>query len=194
MLNADELGARIRTLRKRQGRTLDDIARFCGLTRSMISKLENGQASPSVATLTNIAAALDVPITTLLADAPSQRKVFISAKDAHAKCKPSAAKGYSFFPFATERAEKSMQPFLFTARRGEVIRMPLSHTGEEFLYMLKGRMRYFVGGSEYILQPGDSLYYDAEENHDLEPLSASVEYLAIFGGASTEAPKAKRKS
>jgi quercetin dioxygenase-like cupin family protein len=147
-----------------------------------------------VAALTNIAGALGVEVSALLAEDREQRRVFTAAARAAAGCREAAGKGYRFFPFATERASKSMQPFLFAARRGEVVRKPLSHAGEEFIYMLSGEMRYFVGGEEFRLGPGDSLYYDAAEDHDLEPVSKEVEYLAVFGPAGEEAAAPKASS
>jgi transcriptional regulator with XRE-family HTH domain len=182
MLNNDQLGTRIRTLRRAKRLTLEALAGRCGITRSMISKIENGRAMPSVSTLTNLAAALGATVATVLEDrGGGERRVFTPAA-LTAERTASPEKGYAFFPFATTRTDKAMQPFLFSARRGQVLRRPLAHNGEEWLFVLKGRMRYFVGRETFVLGPGDSLYYDATEQHDLEPLSAMVEYLAIFAG------------
>lgn len=180
------VGTMIRSLRRRQHRKLSDIASPCGLTVSMISKIENNRASPSVSALTNIASALGVSVATLLEEQADKSRVFNPAGESASRQVIAAEKGYRFFPFATERVRKSMQPFLFVARRGEIIREPLSHAGEEFIYMLSGEMRYFVGTEEFRLRSGDGLYYDAEEAHDLEPVSKVVEYLAIFGPSGEE--------
>ncbi len=73
-----------------------------------------------------------------------------------------------------------MQPFLFVAEKGKIQPGPMSHGGEEFVHVLSGRMRYHVGETTYTLGPGDSLYFDAEEKHDLEPITTQVRYLAVF--------------
>ena len=73
-----------------------------------------------------------------------------------------------------------MQPFLFEAEKGQIQSGSMSHSGEEFIYVLQGQMRYRVGETTYTLGPGDSLYFDAEEEHDLEPLTATVRYLGLF--------------
>jgi len=175
------IGSQIRTLRRKQMRTLDEIARACGFTKSLLSKIENEATMPPVATLTRIAAALNVSVSTLMDDATHAAKtVFTPADDITPKRFTRTDKGYAFFMFAAGRAQKSMQPFLFTARKGEVKAKGLSHSGEEFIYLLEGKMRYRVGSVAYTLAPGDSLYFDAEEEHELEPLSATVKYLAIF--------------
>jgi uncharacterized cupin superfamily protein len=69
---------------------------------------------------------------------------------------------------------------LFVARRGEVQPGALQHSGEEFVYVLEGEMNYRVGSVTHKLGPGDSLYFDAEDEHDFEPLTPEVRFLGIF--------------
>ncbi len=73
-----------------------------------------------------------------------------------------------------------MQPLLFVARKGEVKEHHVSHEGEEFLYVLEGEMRFQVGAVEYLLRSGDSLYFDATEEHGVMPISDEVRYIDIF--------------
>jgi len=60
----------------------------------------------------------------------------------------------------------------------------MTHAGEEFIHVLEGRTRYHVGETSNILGLGDSLYFDAAQEHDLEPLSPKVVYLGIFSEKS----------
>jgi transcriptional regulator with XRE-family HTH domain len=175
-----EIGARIRKLRRRQNRTLQAVADRCGFTRSLLSKIENGRTVPPVATLTRIAAALGVSTSALLDDAGQTGTVHTAAAERHGKGLVKTDKGYSFFTFAAGRADKLMQPFLFEARKGQVKRHRLSHTGEEFLYVLEGEVRYRVGTTEYHLSAGDSLYFDSESEHEVTPVSKLARYLAVF--------------
>lgn len=184
-----ELGKRIKKLRKQQGRTLQEIADVCGFTKSLLCKIESDKTSPPVATLTKIAKALGISLSALVETAEQSGTVFIPA--ARAKI-PSKGKkglpegfvttdmGYSFFTFASERLEKKIQPFLFVAEKGKIREGSLSHEGEEFVYVLEGRMKYRVGSIEYMLGPGDSLYFDAFEEHSLQPETDKVVYLGIF--------------
>jgi len=73
-----------------------------------------------------------------------------------------------------------MQPFIFTARKNEVTPHSLSHGGQEYVYMLVGKMNYRVGDVTYTLGPGDSLYFDSLDAHEVIPLSDEVKYLAVF--------------
>lgn len=177
-----EIGARIRKLRIQQNRTLQQIADRVGLTRSMLSKVETGKTVPAVATLTRIAEALGVKVAALIEQTSASGTVHTSASQVSAAPRVRTENGYGFYAFASGRADKAMQPYLFVARRGEVKKRSLSHRGEEFVYMLRGEMKYRVGDVEYHLRPGDSLYFDSEDEHALEPVTKEVEYLALFTG------------
>jgi transcriptional regulator with XRE-family HTH domain len=175
-----DIGSRIRKLRKRQGRTLQAVADLCGFTKSLLSKIETGRTVPPVATLTKIASALGVKTSALLEDAGLVATVFASADETGRKPQVTTAKGYSFRTFAAQRPDKLMQPFLFEVEKGKVKRHALSHVGEEFLYVLEGKMKYRVGRTEYLLSEGDSLYFDAELEHEVTPVSKRARYLAVF--------------
>ena len=73
-----------------------------------------------------------------------------------------------------------MQPFLFVAKKGEVIPHELSHEGEEFIYVIKGQMRMKIGETSYLLNVGDSLYFNSVQKHGIMPVSDEVMYLDIF--------------
>jgi transcriptional regulator with XRE-family HTH domain len=174
------LGHRIRKLRKQHTRTLDEIAASCGFTKSLLSKIEKGRTVPPVATLTKIAKSLGVSVATLMNEEEGASTVFQQKSKIVPTQFVRTDKGYSFFAFASRRGQKAMQPFLFTAEKGKVKPHALSHAGEEFVYILEGTMKYRVGATQYTLGPGDSLYFDAEEEHEITPVSPVVKYLAIF--------------
>jgi len=174
------LHSRIRVLRLQQQRTLKDIADSCGFTVSLLSKIESGKSMPPVATLTKIARALGTSVGNLLEEAQESSTVLTPAANLVASSSTRTDKGYAFHLLAAERTGKAMQPFLFIAEKGKVQPGSMSHSGEEFVHVLSGRMRYHVGETTYTLGPGDSLYFDAEERHDLEPITTQVRYLAVF--------------
>jgi len=127
-----------------------------------------------------IADALGTNLPALLDGAGLRATAFTPAPDLEATTLTRTDKGYAFFAFAAERGDKGMQPVLFVAEKGKVKPKALSHNGEEFVYVLEGRMKYRVGAVEYQLGPGDSLYFNAVDEHDLEPLSGRVVFLGIF--------------
>ena len=175
------MGMRIRRLRLQQGRTLADVAAACDVTRSMLCKIETGAATPAVATLLLIAKALGVNVSVLLNENDGATTVYTPAAQLAEPLLGMTDKGYAFHAFASARGDKHMQPLLFVAHRGQIRkRSPLRHPGEEFVYVLQGRMRYRVGATEYTMKAGDSLYFDALEEHDFEPLSETVVFLGVF--------------
>jgi len=64
---------------------------------------------------------------------------------------------------------------------------------DEWVYLLEGELLYSVGAVQYRLRPGDSLYFDAEEDHDMEPVSERVRYLAVFVERVTSGRNKPRK-
>ncbi len=175
-----QIPSRIRTLRRQQKRTLKEVATQCGFTESLLSKIESGKTNPPLATLTRIAVALGVSLSDLLDEARTTSTIFTPAAQLEAQDETRTAKGYGFHILAAARSGKVMQPFLFVAERNGVKSGALSHSGEEFVYVLEGQMRYRVGAITYTMGPGDSLYFDAEEEHDLEPITDTVRFLGLF--------------
>lgn len=173
------VGERIRLLRTSQNRTLQEVADSCGLSKSMISKIENDKTVPSVATLVKIAQTLGTNISQLLENNGWDKTIVTTRKEAEGKL-IKTEKGYMIFPYASEFHEKKMQPFLFVAYKGEVIPHRLSHEGEEFVFVVEGSMKMQVGETEYILKTGDSLYFNAMQKHGILPISEKVTYIDIF--------------
>ncbi|MBW5448440.1 helix-turn-helix domain-containing protein [Cohnella sp. CFH 77786] len=181
-----DLGSKIRKLRKEQNRSLAEIADICGFTKSLMSKIENGKTMPPISTLIKIADALGTKVSILLDDQQRTGTIHTTMETTESK-RVKTDKGYSFFAFAVERSEKLMQPYLFVSRKEENDnRRTFSHNGEEFIYILEGRVRYQVGNVEYSLGPGDSLYFDSVEKHTLSPITDEVKYIAVFTQASPE--------
>ncbi len=185
------LGGRIQKLRLQQHRTLEAVASECGFTKSLLSKIERGKSTPPVATLMKIAAALGAEITDLLSQDNTAGTVFTPAAELAESELTRTEKGYLFHLFAGQRSDKLVQPFIFVAHKGEVKAGPLSHRGEEFIYVLSGEMTFRVGAMDYRMHAGDSLYFDSNQKHDLQPISESVTYLAVFAETHVERKPAR---
>ncbi|MBK5269593.1 MAG: helix-turn-helix transcriptional regulator [Bacteroidia bacterium] len=173
------IGDRIRMLRISQNRTMQEIAEASDLSKSMISKIESNKAVPSVAALVKIAKSLGTNISNLLEQDGWVNAILTTRKKAIDNV-TATDKGYSIYPYASEYHEKKMQPFLFVAKKGEVVPHELSHEGEEFIYVIKGQMRMQVGDVFHVLNGGDSLYFNCALKHGIIPLSDEVIYLDIF--------------
>lgn len=178
-INKLNIGDRIKMLRISQMRTMQEIAEASELSKSMISKIENNKTVPSVAALVKIAKALGTNISNIIEQEGWVNAIMTPQLKAQHNL-TSTEKGYSIYPYASEYHEKKMQPFLFVAKKGEVIPHEVSHEGEEFIYVIKGQMKMQVGDVEYLLTTGDSLYFNSILKHGILPVSTEVTYLDIF--------------
>lgn len=178
-LSTLNIGDRIRLLRVKQKRTLQEIADSSELSKSMISKIENNKTVPSVAALVKIAQALGTNVSSLL-ERDGWMNAIVTTRQKAEQNVTATEKGYSIFPYASEYHEKKMQPFLFVARKGEVKPHQLFHEGEEFIFVLHGEMNMQVGETVYTLREGDSLYFNSLQKHGIMPISNKVIYLDIF--------------
>lgn len=178
-VNFFDVGDRIRILRTNQKRTLQEVADSCGLSKSMISKIENNKTVPSVATLVKIAQSLGTNISNLLEHEGWDKAIVTTHTEAREHL-VTTEKGYAIFPYASQFHEKKMQPFLFKAIKGKVTPHQLSHEGEEFIYIVEGEMKMQVAEATYLLRKGDSLYFNSLQKHGITPVSDEVLYLDIF--------------
>jgi transcriptional regulator with XRE-family HTH domain len=173
------IGSQIRRLRLEQRRTQRQIADSCGFTKSLLSKIESNKVMPPVATLVKIADSLGTKVSALIEAGSNGASVASTA----AEVKESLFKteqGYWIHPFATRHKGKRMQPFMFVVRKGEVKEHHLVHEGEEFIYVLTGRIKVQVGRDEHVLKAGDALYFESAHVHQVIPESVEARYLNIF--------------
>jgi transcriptional regulator with XRE-family HTH domain len=175
-----KIGTLIRNLRINQNRTIQEISDRCGLSKSMISKIETNSVFPSVATLIKLAEALGTNVSSLLEKKKDDCGSSLVTRKRSLEGTVLTERGYNIFPYASEFHGKKMQPFLFIAKKGEVKEHHLTHNGEEFIYVLEGSMRFQVGDIEYKLSEGDALYFNALEKHQIIPESEIVKYIDIF--------------
>lgn len=173
------IGDRVRILRINQKRTLQEVADGSELSKSMISKIENNRTVPSVASLVKIAQVLGTNISSILEHDGWAKAIVTTRKEAEDNL-TITEKGYAIFPYASQFHEKKMQPFLFKAKKGEVIPHEVAHEGEEFICVIDGTMKMHVGATEYLLKKGDSLYFNSLQKHGIMPVSDEVTYLDIF--------------
>lgn len=169
-----DLGRRVRDLRKERGWTLEQAARQAGLARSTLSKIENGQMSPTYEALKKLAEGLAISVPQLFT-APSRPQV--SGRMAVTKASEGQAQAtvtYEHRLLAGALRAKQMLPYTARVRaRGiEEFGGWVRHDGEEFLYVLTGVVRLYTEFYEPVeLRRGDSAYYDASMGHNVISLS-----------------------
>lgn len=184
------IAERIREYRQQLGLSGSQLADASGLSKGMLSKLENGQVSPSLATLVRLSGALQVPVTAFFRGLDEERDVLlVKAGQGMDISHRGSRAGHRYQLLGNMRGpNKRMEPVLVTLlERTEVF--PLyQHPGTELLYLLSGMMEYAVGRAEYSLEAGDALQFDGEVPHGPRRLlSLPTQFLSIkaFGGVSS---------
>jgi len=175
------LGERVRELRKARGWTLERAARQAGLARSTLSKIENGQMSPTYEALKKLAVGLQISVPQLFT--PPQRDQ-ISGRLAVTKAGEGthhATATYEHVLLGEALTKKRMLPYRarIRARSPDEFDGWVRHDGEEFLYVLTGVIRLYTEFYEPIeMRRGDSAYYDATMGHNV--ISVSDEDATIL--------------
>jgi transcriptional regulator with XRE-family HTH domain len=161
------VGQRIAALRLEKGLTLDTLASGTGLATSFLSKLERGQTSISVDNLRSVAHFLGVEMVHFFEqDARSTAIVTRRGEGPPLKVGKTDAFGESL----VSSTRSTLQATLYRTPAGQGRSEGFSHPGEEFVYVIKGRVRYFVGGADYDLGPGDSIWHRSSEPHGWKSL------------------------
>lgn len=169
-----DLGARVRELRKARGWTLEQAARQAGLARSTLSKIENGQMSPTYEALKKLAEGLAISVPQLFTPPARMQANGRMAVTRSGEGRAHATATYEHELLAGALSKKQMLPYRarIRARRLEEFGGWVRHDGEEFLYVLTGVVRLFTEFYEPVeLRRGDSAYYDAGMGHNLVSVS-----------------------
>lgn len=177
------LGAQIRMLRRRAEVTVSDLAVASGISAGMLSKIENGQISPSLATLQSVAQALNVPLTQLFATFEEQRDCsFVRAGQGVTIERRGTKSGHQYSLLGHGLGGPVVvEPYLITLHEDAVPYTAFRHAGVEFIYMLTGEVVYRHGDRTYRLRPGDALLFDSAGMHGPEQLvTKPMTYLSII--------------
>ena len=181
---AAAVGANIRQARIAKGLTLDQLARQSDLTRGYISLVERNLKIPSLAALLRMAASLEVNVANFFDPnaEPAPRYTLFRREGGNV---PLFQDTFGVVPLATGRTRKMMEPFL--------IRPPLkfapraSHAGEEFLFVISGKMAIKIEDEEIVLKKGDCLYFSGETPHWVRSIGKpKAEVLLVVSAASPE--------
>jgi transcriptional regulator with XRE-family HTH domain len=174
-----DVGRRLRDLRAERGLSIRALAKESGLNFNTLSLIENGKTSPNVSTLQQLATTLNVPITAFFETEPHQKNIV------YQKAGRRHQAAFSYGKLEDLGAGMKMtwgQPLRIIldpgADSGEV---PIVHTGHEFVYCLEGRLKYVIENQSFLLEPGDSLLFEAHLPHRWENVgeTPSVSLLVL---------------
>lgn len=177
------LGNQIRTIRRRQDLSVADLASAAGISNGMLSKIENGGISPSLATLQAISSVLQVPLSTLFASFEERQDCsYVPAGQGLTIERRGTKVGHVYQLLGHALGgEVVVEPYLITLREEAAPHTSFRHAGVEFIYMLKGEVRYRHGNEAYLLAAGDALLFDSSALHGPENWSdGDIQYLSII--------------
>lgn len=177
------IGAEVRRLRKSLDLTIAELGAAAGVSAGMMSKIENGTISPSLATLKSLAASLNVPITRLFSESEGRRHCsFVKAGQGTRIDRRGTKSGHRYDLLGhSMKGDVVVEPYLITLQDDAVPYTQFRHAGVELIYMLSGRVRYRHGDDSYVMEPGDTLCFDAAARHGPEELiEAPMQYLSII--------------
>jgi len=151
----------IRALRERRNLSQRSLASASGLSRNTLSLLERGKTSPTVSTLKRLAIALGVDINAFFNSIDDESIVYSKAGQ---RLNLQLAQGL-MADLGAGMHDQLVTPLILQLNPGARSGSALSHDGQDFVYCLSGEVLYTVNGKAFVLEPGDSLFFDGQLLH-----------------------------
>lgn len=179
--NIRNIAMRIRELREISGVSLETLAHELAVSTETLRLYEEGETDIPVSLLFKVAHRFNIELTDLLTGESPRLHVYSLVRSGNG-VSIERRKRYAYRSLAFNFIHKRAEPFLVTVEP-EPPDTPLSlssHPGQEFNYVLQGKLRIVIDGHELVLNPGDSLFFDSGRSHGMQALDdMPAEFLAI---------------
>ncbi|MCG7206588.1 XRE family transcriptional regulator [Streptomyces arenae] len=176
------IGRQVREYRTAAGLSIAEMAARVGVSKAMLSKIENAQTSCSLTTLGRLATGLGIPVTALFRGVDADREaVFVLAGQGARIVRRGSRVGHLYELLGALRGpHKRMEAVLVTLTEQSEVFPLFQHPGTELLYMLEGEMVYGHGEASYTMRPGDALQLDGEGPHGPQELvTLPIRFLSV---------------
>lgn len=179
------IGREVRAYRRKQEITVAELSATTGISIGMLSKIENGNTSPSLTTLQSLANALSVPLTSFFRRFEEARTAVHTKAGEGVEMQREGTRAnhqYNLLGHLGSNASGVIvEPYLITLSNEADVFPTFQHAGIETIYMLEGEVDYRHGDEVYPLQPGDTLFFDADAPHGPEVLKLlPARYLSVI--------------
>ena len=177
------IGRQVREFRTQLNMTVAEVAKQAGLSPGMLSKIENGLTSPSLATLKSLSGALNVPVTSFFRKYEEERDAsFVKAGEGLTIERRGTRAGHIYQLLGhTIGKQLFVEPYLISLTDESEVFPLFQHAGVEFIHMLEGEVLYRHAGRTYRMTSGDSLFFDADAPHGPEELiQLPIRFLSII--------------
>lgn len=181
-MNLTHIGKKIKQARLAVKKTQQQVADTCGLSKSMLSKIENGQTSSAVATLSKISEALGIPLSWVLDDHP-ETDLVIQPKAERQISMGNEHMGYSYELLANRSKFSSIEPTIVhvTPKDMNLRDKPYTHSQDEFIYILEGAIYLLYDGEQHYMEKGDTSYFRGTKSHLFIPINnEGAKVLTVF--------------
>ncbi len=184
------IGREVRAFRKQQEITVAELAQATGLSTGMLSKIENGNTSPSLTTLQTLAHALSVPITSFFRGFEEHRQAVHTKPGEGVDVERAGTRANHHYTLLGHIGANGsgviVEPYMITLTEESDVFPTFQHGGIETIYVLEGEIDYRHGDELYPLKPGDTLHFDADAPHGPERLvRLPARYLSIISYPQT---------
>jgi transcriptional regulator with XRE-family HTH domain len=165
-----QIGMKIRRMRQEKRMTLQALADATGLSKPLLSQIENEQVIPPLATLLRIGKAFDVGLHSFFQEEGTRKCIFTRAGESRKQTTRSKSgfeiPPYNYNSLAFGKKGSNFEPFIVEFEQRELSDdLLVSHEGEEFLFLLEGELVFHYGDQIMRMRPGDSVCYDSSEQH-----------------------------
>jgi transcriptional regulator with XRE-family HTH domain len=166
------VGERIKSLRESKSMTIEELAQKAELSVEQIKRIEDDIDLPSLSPLIKISHALEVRLGTFFDDQSVSGPVIChknqySDSVTFSNNTTSSRKNMEYHSLSKSKTDRHMEPFVIDVNPTEDDYVLSTHEGEEFIYILEGTMELVYGKNKYLLNPGDSVYYDSIIPHHI---------------------------
>lgn len=164
-----KIGARVRAMREARGLDRLELARRAQVAPEFLASVEDQGAIPALGRLVKLARALGVRLGAFTDDAPGEDPCIVRASRRDA-AHPGHTGGekpgrMAYHSLGRGKADRHMEPFFIELAPGGPVEEPSAHEGEEFIIVVRGRVRLVYGRETCVLEPGDSAYYNSVVPH-----------------------------
>ena len=163
------VGERVKNVRENRGLSLQDISLRTDIDVSTLEQIEAGTIAPPLGSVIKLAKALEMKMGYFISGEEDRAYTIVRHTDRKVVSRYDSQKGrsygYEYESLAPHKKDRHMEPFLVTLEPAETEEERSTHDGQEFIWVLQGKMEVRLGGEIHILEPGDAIYYDSTVPH-----------------------------
>jgi len=177
------IGQEVRRLRELSGVTIAKLAKAADMSSGMLSKIENGSTSASLASLQSLAQSLNVPLSSLFKQyEQSGQATLIRAGEGLEIERRGTRAGHQYLLLGhAPHGDLIVEPYLITLKDSSDVFPVFRHEGLEFIYVLEGEVVYRHGNRKFHMKVGDSLFFDSTTPHGPEKMIAlPIRFLSVI--------------